>query len=477
MFFPILAPSYHNLYPHILIMKRYFLFLSLVFATIRPVYAQCWSQVSGGGYHAVALKSDGSLWAWGKNVSGQLGDGTFEDKTTPAQIGSNKNWLMISAGNEHTMAIKNDGTLWAWGENTYGQLGDSTYISSNLPKQIGTDTDWKYVSAGSIFTLALKEDGSLWSWGWNDHYELGTGNTESVTFPTHVGEDTDWQMVSASTLSATAIKTDHSIWSWGANVEGSLGAVILQFQEIPAQIGANVFDYGTTSSGGFTSMNIKTDGTIWGWGFNAYGTVGNGSSSNVRVPVRIGSDSDWVQAVTSTSITRGIKENGQLWVWGKNDIGQLGDGTTINKNSPVLIEPDKSWKSVSGRREFTIAIDSNNALWAWGDNSYGQLGDGTRNDKTTPVAISSNCQLMAQRFSGAKISLQLYPNPVNDILFIDNSEKTPIDFYTITDMTGKKVTEHDGSVSAVNLQELPAGIYIFQAFSGSSSFQSKFVKQ
>lgn len=105
MFFPILATSIPHLYPHILIMKRYFLFLSLLFATIRPLYAQCWSQISGGGYHTVALKSDGSLWAWGKNVSGQLGDGTLEDKTIPTQIGNNRDWRLISAGDEHTMAL------------------------------------------------------------------------------------------------------------------------------------------------------------------------------------------------------------------------------------------------------------------------------------------------------------------------------------------------------------------------------------
>ena len=458
-------------------MKRIFLFLSLFFFTCQTAFPQCWTQVVGGGYHTVAIKSDGSLWAWGKNIYGQLGDGTFENKLRPVRIGNDSDWEYVSAGSEHTVAIKKDGTLWAWGQNLYGQVGDDTYTDCNVPKRISADKNWKTISAGSIFNLALKTDGSMWSWGWNDHYELGNGNTFNLTVPTMVGRSFDWDSVSASTLSATAIKTDNSIWSWGANVEGSLGAVTLQFQVEPAQIGTTIFNYKTTSSGGFTSMNIKLDGTLWGWGFNGYGTVGNGTSSNVSVPTKIGNDHDWAIAVTSTSTTRAIKNNGSLWVWGKNDIGQLGDGTTQNRNVPVRIAENTVWKTISGRRDFTVALDTDNGLWAWGDNSFGQLGDGTTENQTIPEMINSECISLALLAANdvQKLSLKMYPNPATNILHLESDNL--IDHIKISDMTGKILFEQSGNISSVSVQHLPQGIYILQAFSGKDNFQSRFVKE
>ena len=133
------------------------------------------SQIAAGSYHTLAIKSDGTLWAWGYNYSGQLGDGTTSNKTTPVQIGTGTNWSQIAAGGYHTLAIKSDGTLWAWGYNSYGQLGDGASGGGNYkttPVQIGTGTNWSQIAAGGYHTLAIKSDGTLWAWG-NYYGQLG----------------------------------------------------------------------------------------------------------------------------------------------------------------------------------------------------------------------------------------------------------------------------------------------------------------
>src|SRR3989344_1483851 len=126
-------------------------------------------QISARYKHTIAIKSDGTLWAWGYNLYGQLGDGTTSQRNSPVQIGTDNNWVSISAGGYHTIAIKSDGTLWAWGSNDYGQLGDGTMVDKTTPAQIGTDANWVSISAGDYHTIALKSDGTLWAWGRNNY--------------------------------------------------------------------------------------------------------------------------------------------------------------------------------------------------------------------------------------------------------------------------------------------------------------------
>ena len=189
--------------------------------------------IAAGVDHTVAIKKDGSLWAWGKNDNGQLGDGTTNEKDVSVQIGSDTNWDFISAGGSHTVAIKTDGSLWAWGNNNDGQLGDDTQENRNVPVRIGFDADWAFVSAGGNHTLAIKTDGSLWAWGNNSFGQLGDGTSGGVlstgynqsankNAPVRIGLDTDWASVSAGmdlmyavTPHTVAIKTDGSLWAWG----------------------------------------------------------------------------------------------------------------------------------------------------------------------------------------------------------------------------------------------------------------------
>jgi hypothetical protein len=180
-------------------------------------------QVAAGNYHNVAIKSDGTLWAWGRNRSGQLGDGTNDDKYTPTQIGTGNNWAAVAAGSFHTVAVKTDGTLWAWGYNRRGQLGDGTNDDKNTPTQIGTDNDWAAVAVGQNHTLVLKTDGTLWGWGKNEFGQLGDGTNDKKNTPTQVGTGNDWDSVAAGNSHTLALKTDGTLWAWGSNEYGRLG--------------------------------------------------------------------------------------------------------------------------------------------------------------------------------------------------------------------------------------------------------------
>jgi len=186
--------------------------------------------ISAGGYHTVAILADGTLWAWGRNLEGQLGNGTIshhEDGITtpgivPFQIGIAGNWAFVSAGGLHNAAIKTDGTLWAWGENDFGQLGDGTTENRTVPVRIGSDNNWASVFAGGSYTVAIKTDGTLWAWGTNDFGQLGDGTTENRTAPVQIGTSGNWKSVSVcgsyhsfDKKHTVAIKTDGTLWAWG----------------------------------------------------------------------------------------------------------------------------------------------------------------------------------------------------------------------------------------------------------------------
>ena len=193
-----------------------------ILLTSTPVYSTSMQLVSTT-YNTFVIKSDHTLWAWGSNLFGCLGDGTGQDKNVPTQIGSDTNWALISSSGTHTVAIKTDGTLWTWGDNQYGQLGDGTsgYLSNGLtnrklvPEQIGTDIDWTDVTAGGECTLAIKKDGSLWAWGADINGQLGDGNygdQYDKNVPTRVGTGNDWVHIAAY-YCVLAIKKDGTLWS------------------------------------------------------------------------------------------------------------------------------------------------------------------------------------------------------------------------------------------------------------------------
>ena len=296
-------------------------------------------QISAGYFHSLALHSDGTLWAWGFNGYGQLGDGTNTNSDYPKQIGSESSWALIAAGYFHNFALKSDGTLWAWGNNLSGQLGDGTNTNSVSPKQIGSDMDWISLAGGYYHSLALKSDGTLWAWGYNGKGQLGDGTTTNSTTPKQIGSDRDWVSIAAGYLHSLALKSDGTLWAWGYNGNGQLGDGTTSNSTSPKQIGSDM-DWVSITAGYYYSLAIKSDGTLWAWGYNGYGQLGDGTTTNGTSPEQIGSDTDWVSIAAGDYHSLALKSDDTLWAWGYNDNGQLGICSTNNATSPVPIRCD-----------------------------------------------------------------------------------------------------------------------------------------
>ena len=354
--------------------------------------------IAAGDKHTTTLKSDGTLWAWGNNTYGQLGDGTTTDKTLPTQIGAATNWKMIVSGGNHNLALKTDGTLWAWGANTYGQFGDGTIIDKTLPTQIGTASDWSAI-AGHGHTLALKTDGTLWGWGFNGWGQLGDGTIIDKTLPTQIGADSNWSAIATGPNHSLALKSDGTLWAWGYNVSGQLGDGTIINKSVPTQIGSGI-DWSAISAGGLHSLALKTNGTLWAWGGNASGQLGNGTTFDTIAPAQIGTATNWGAISGGYLYTVARKSDGTLWAWGDNSTGQLGDGTTVNKTAPGQIGSATNWGAISAGIVHTVALKTDGTLWTWGGNTGGQLGDGTTTPKTTPAQIDNAAATVAATPAG-----------------------------------------------------------------------------
>ena len=300
------------------------------------VDSRTWASVACGAYHTIAVKKDGTLWGWGANSNGQLGDGTTTQRTSPVQIGSDTNWASVACGNSHTIAVKTTDSLWGWGSNLNGQLGFGEGFSSTLTTngnarwlQAMTE-EFLQISLGSSHVIGIKKDGTLWGWGYNSTGQLGDGTTTTRNSPVQIGSDTNWASV--------ACGSGHTI-------------------------------------------AVKTTGTLWGWGYNVYGQLGDGTTTTRNSPVQIGSDTNWASVACGSEYTIARKTTGTLWGWGYNVYGQLGDGTYANRNSPVQIGSDTNWASVACGGSHTIAVQNDGTLWGWGSNGGGQFGINTNTER------------------------------------------------------------------------------------------------
>jgi alpha-tubulin suppressor-like RCC1 family protein len=330
---------------------------------------------SGAGF-SLAIKADGSLWAWGRNDYGQLGDGTTSDRSTPVRVGADKDWMLVAGGLNHSLAIKADGSLWAWGRNDYGQLGDGSTVQRTAPVRAGAANGWVAVDAGYYHCLAIKADGSLWAWGRNNEGQLGDGTTSDRSTPVRVGTANDWVSVAAGANHSLAVKADGSLWAWGDNSEGQLGDGTTSDRSSPTRVGtAN--DWVAIEAGYVHSLAIKADGSLWAWGSNDFGQVGDGTIVDRHEPVRVQTRSDWVRVTGGANWTYAIASDGSMWAWGRNIYGPFGDGTTNDRSSPGRVGTGSDWVAVAAKGGHILCLDSAGTLWSCGYNSSGQVGDGS----------------------------------------------------------------------------------------------------
>jgi alpha-tubulin suppressor-like RCC1 family protein len=321
------------------------------------------------------LRSDGSVWAWGSNAEGQLGNGTTTDSYTPTQVISLTGIVAIAAGGTHVLALKADGTVWAWGTDGAGELGNPAVPGyySDVPVQVSGLTGVVAIAAGFEFSLAVDSRGAVWGWGDNVGGQLGTGSTSAYSnVPVAASGLTGVIAVAAGNEHSMALKEDGSVWAWGVNVDGEFGNGTTTNSLVPVQ-GPALTNVSAIAVGNFHSIALRSDGTVWAWGNDTMNELGNGmicpppagASCRSTVPVRVSN----LANITAISAGGGIanhslaiRSDGTLWAWGDNSEGQLGDGTTAGTTVPVQVSGLTNAQAVAGNEENSLAVVGHSAL-------------------------------------------------------------------------------------------------------------------
>ena len=317
-----------------------------------------WKQGQAGYRSSGATKNDGTLWMWGYNDDGALGQNNKTNYSSPRQIPGD-NWKRLSHGYQVSAATKTDGTLWTWGANDVGQLGDNTTTSRSSPIQV-PGTSWETAIVNNRWIYGIKSDNTLWCMGGNNDYgELGQnsqGNPSRRSSPIQIPGTTwstdpdDWsEITQASETFVMTIKTDGTLWGWGNNQIGRLGQnePTNSHKSSPVQIGGENTWKNCGASGPGTALAVKTDGTLWAWGEGFFGETGQndaGHSARYSSPVQIGTDTNWKIAGAGSMTLGAVKNDGTLYTWGKNNDGGSGLNDKIKRSFPTQV-PGTGWTS------------------------------------------------------------------------------------------------------------------------------------
>lgn len=438
--------------------------------------AQCWKTVSPGADFCIALKQDGTLWSWGNNSDGQLGIGVADNKQVPTRIGEDADWESVSAGYGFAVALKTNGTLWVWGRNDFG-LGNGA-TTANSPSQIGTSSDWTFISAGGAHTLAIKNNGTLWGWGRNDFGQLGNGTFSHTNIPIQVGTDSDWETAATGTFHSLAVKTNHTLWSWGYNFHGQLGQGTAGFgTEVNTPTPISTLPANTwkcIASGGRHSMAITEEGSLWVWGNNNNHALGIDDGSFYKsLPARIDNATNWKTIAGGIDHTLAVKADNTLWGWGENTDGQLGDGSNLDRALPVQIGTTDNWLLADGGLQHSVFFNGDTVLTS-GDNQFGELGIDSLVNHNTPQSVACPVTLGIGRFPES--AFIPYPNPASQILRLHNPKNLTIDAIAITDSMGKTIPGNATAHSEINIGALQSGLYCLHILSGTTTFRVKFIK-
>jgi alpha-tubulin suppressor-like RCC1 family protein len=364
------------------IASRFFLLLCL----ICPALASAVTPMVSAGYaHTVALKADGTVETWGDNTYGQLGAGaSTTGRLIPVKLFTGA--VAVAAGNSHSTAIKADHTVWTWGDNSYGQLGDGTTTSRSSPKQVKGLTDVIAVAAGVEHTVALKSDGTVWVWGSNPDGELGNGTTTNSYTPIMVPGLTGVVAISVGQggYHTVALKSDGMVVAWGYNFYGQLGDGTTTNRLSPLVV-PGLSGVIAVAAGDSHSVALKSDGTVAAWGYNFNGQLGDGTTTDSLSPVAIAGLTGVLAVAAGDAHTVALKSDGTVWAWGYNGDGELGNGTTTDSSSPVAVPDLVNVAAVAAGQYHTETVRLDGTVVGWGYNMDGELGDGTTTNRSSPV--------------------------------------------------------------------------------------------
>ena len=336
------------------------------------------------------MKSDTdtlALFMWGKNGNGGLGQNDTVQRSSPTQVGTDATWKTIGGTADYAyggrFAIKSDNTLWAWGRNYRNALGLNDNTSYSSPMQI--PGEWSSIT-GTTASHATKTDGTLWSWGYgNVSGAQGQNDNTGRNSPKQVGTDTDWSHVGKSGGLVQGIKTDGTLWMAGTSSGGRLG-----LNQGPGNNRSSPIQLPGSWSKAFDCSDycagLKTDGTYWGWASNNNGNLGQNDRTNQSSPVQI--PGTWSDVAGAYNANGGVKTDGTLWAWGDNENGMLGLNNQTEYSSPTQI-PGTTWRSIDMGYGWTIATKTDNTMWSWGLSSNGRLGlnQGPSTNRSSPTQV------------------------------------------------------------------------------------------
>ncbi|PJJ54726.1 RCC1 domain-containing protein [Hymenobacter chitinivorans] len=432
-------------------------------------------------YYTMALRADGSLWSWGINRDGQLGyPTTTEISPTPQEVkilaatGPRTVWTQVTAGANTAFALRSDGSLWAWGTN-YGRYGNGNQTSPGgtsptaipHPATAAAGTVWTQVEAGSVHTLASRSDNTLWAWGSNSSGALGDGSGLSqsapilIPTPTGAAPGTRWTQLSCGSSYSMALRSDGTLWGWGENYFGALGVSTNQnsftpvpITQIPAPAGAAA---GTTwtrvVAGNDHTLAMRSDGSLWVWG-NSGST--NLAMQRVAVPATAPASAQWVDFAAGYIFSGALLSDGTLWTWGSNLDGQLGLNSTTFQSTPRQEFTRSRWTKVTMGSSFTLALDPQGLVYGSGYNVQGSLGDGTTINRLTfkpslaPVLAATAPRLL--------LAPQPTPNPAHDYLTLP--DVAPTATLRLHDTQGRLMREARPVAGTVDVRGLAPGLYL-----------------
>jgi alpha-tubulin suppressor-like RCC1 family protein len=370
-------------------------------------------RLAAGSWHSHATDSAGTLWSWGYNGYGQLGDGSRLDRwtrgqvlTEVAQISTGGTW-----GFDHTLAVTTGNSLYSWGYNGTGELGTGDTADRWAPTWIMNGVT--AVAAGDSHSLAVASGTGLYAWGYNGWGQLGDGTWTNQSRPKLIMYNV--ADVAAGGHHSLSLMTDRTLYAWGYNYYGQLGIGGTSSRATPAYVIDSVT---AVAAGRYHTVALKTDGSLWAWGYNGYGQVGDGTTWDRDRPVRV---LDGVVGMTAGVYhSLALKSDGSVWAWGYNSSGQLGDNTRTNRSAPVRVLDGVSAIAAGGYH--SLARMNDGGLRAWGYNRYGQLGDGTTTQRLQPVQVSgfapavpaAPSNLIANAVSSTQITLTWRDNSTNE---------------------------------------------------------------
>ncbi|MCZ2356417.1 MAG: T9SS type A sorting domain-containing protein [Bacteroidia bacterium] len=433
--------------------------LFFYFGWINIVSAQ---KIAAGGWHSVIICSDNSAKAFGENATGELGNGSNTDSNVPVSTGLT-DVIAVSAGGDqleaHSMALKSDGSVWAWGSNLYGGLGNASTTSTNTPVQTLLLNNIIAISAGGWHSVALKNDGTVWTWGWNKDGQLGDGSTTDKIIATQVPGLTNVIQIAAGTYHVLALKNDGTVWAWGDNISGQIGNGTTGTDATsPVQV-SGLTNVVKITAGRFFSLAVKNDGTVWAWGENLYGQLGDGTNTDRNIPVQVSGLTNVTSAIAATGAFHcmAVKSDNTVWAWGRNTYGNLGDNTLTHSSLPVQMIGASDVAGMAAGTNFSILYKTDGTFWGCGRNASGQLGDGTFTQHNVLTQSTGVCQIASNLptdYLNNKLNLTAFPNPSNTGIFQLNCSELPNNIsklqLEVFDIKGQKVFEQNIDTNNIN---------------------------